>query len=301
MRLLRRGPVLTRLNIRAPAPAPDRAGVLIAAILRNEARHVGEWAAFHRAAGAAGLVVYDDGSDDGTGEIARRAFPGAIVLPWAQRFESPPRRWGRALRLHNQVAANAHATMNFGGRYRWMICLDGDEFLMPTGGATLDEALTGFEGSNLSLPWHMFGRAGLEEPGPDGVVASFVRRARDPMDASRGASGFKTLFDPCAATVMGVHAVQTEGGRTWNDAGREATFATRSAPGFLSDERLRLNHYYARGDAELRAKVARGSNLGDPEYGRRVRRTVEAIERDTVEDRRAADWIARRREDGPAN
>ena len=179
-----------------------------------------------------------------------------------------------------------------------MVCLDADEFLLPVGGATLEDALEGFEGSNLSLPWHMFGRDGHEAPGPEGVVASFTRRARDPMDPAPGASGFKTLFDPCAATVMGVHAVRTEGERTWNDAGREATFRGRADPGFLSTERLRLNHYYARGDGELRAKIARGSNLGDPEYGRRVARTVEAIERDTVEDRLAADWFAARRPDG---
>ena len=139
----------------------------------------------------------------------------------------------------------------------------------------------------------MFGRGGHERPPPGGTVAAYTRRARDPMDAARGASGFKMLVDPCAVRVVGVHEMRTGGERTWNDAGVEATFASRRDPGFYSARRLRLHHYYTRSDADLREKVARGSNLTSPGYGRRVMRTVAAIERDEVEDRTAADWAAR--------
>ena len=124
-------------------------------------------------------------------------------------------------------------------------------------------------------------------------MAGYVRRARDPMDPARGASGFKMLVDPCAVRVVGVHEMRTDGDRTWNDAGAEATFGSRREPGFYSAERVRLHHYYTRSDAELRAKLARGSNLASAGYGRRVMRTVAAIERDEVEDRTAADWAAR--------
>lgn len=293
MRLLDRGKVVTRLAVRPPAPDPGREGLAIVAIMRNEAAHVGEWAAFHRAAGAAGLILYDDGSADGTADAARGAMPGATVIPWAQRFEDARRGWLGGGRVHNQVAAYAHALANFGSRFRWMAFLDADEFLMPARGGTYREALDGLEAPNVSLPWHMFGRGGNEGPPAGGTVANYTRRARDPMDAARGASGFKMLVDPCAVRAASVHEMATDGPRTWNDSGAGATFATRRDPAFLSTARVRLNHYYTRSEAELAAKIARGSNLAAADYGRRVMRTVRAIERDEVEDRLAADWAAR--------
>lgn len=292
MRLLERGRVVTRLAVVPPAPEPDRAGLAVVAILRDEAAHVAEWARFHRAAGAGRLYLYDDGSADGTAGLAAAAMPETTVIPWAQRFEDARSGWLGGGRVHNQVAAYAHALANFGGAWRWMAFLDADEFLVPVGD-DYGTVLEGLDVPNVSLPWHMFGRGGRDAPAPEGTVAGHVRRARDPMDAARGASGFKMLVDPCAVRVAGVHEMATHGGRTWNDAGAEATFRTRRDPAFHSAARLRLNHYYTRSDAELRAKIARGSNLGSADYGRRVMRTVAAIERDEVEDRTAADWAAR--------
>ncbi len=293
VRLWDRGKVVTRLRVRPPAGDAGRTGLAIVAIMRNEGAHVGEWAAFHRAAGAARLYLYDDGSADGTAEAARAAMPETTVIPWAQRFEDATGGWLGGGRVHNQVAAYAHALANFGGAHRWMAFLDADEFLMPTGARTLDAALEGLEAPNVSLPWHMFGRGGRAEAPPEGTVAGYLARARDPMDPARGASGFKMLVDPRAVRVAGVHEMRTHGERTWNDAGEEATFGARRSGAFLSTARVRLNHYYTRSDAELRAKIARGSNLAAADYGRRVMRTVAAIERDEVEDRAAADWAAR--------
>ena len=295
MRLFSRGPVLTRLRVEAPQPAPGREGIALVAIMRNEARHAGEWAAFHREAGVGHLYLYDDGSTDGTVEIVRSLMPETTVIPWAQRFISAREGWLGAARVHNQVAAYVHAVVNFGARWRWMACLDADEFLVPTEAPSLPEALAGLDVSNVSLPWHMFGRGGRDAPPEEGTVLGFTRRARDPMDPARGASGFKCLFDPCALRVASVHEMRTDGDRTWNDAGREATFATRRDPAFLSTARVQLNHYYTRSAADLGAKLARGSNLADPAYRRRVERTVQAIERDEVEDRLAAEWWGARR------
>jgi hypothetical protein len=40
--------------------------VAIVLVVRNEARHIGEWARFHRLAGVRHVLVYDDGCSDGT-------------------------------------------------------------------------------------------------------------------------------------------------------------------------------------------------------------------------------------------
>jgi hypothetical protein len=283
-----------RLGIRPPAPEPGRHGLAIVLIVRDEARHVGEWAEFHARAGARAFLVYDDGSADATLPILREVLGDRLtVLPWRQRLRDP--RTG--LELHNQVLAYAHAASNFGGAFRWMSFIDVDEFLVPKRAASLDAALAHLEACrNVSLPWHMFGHSGHAEPPEGGVVRNYVRRAADPMSDLRGVRAFKVVADPCHLTAVGVHAMETGGAdRTCNDRGEEAALGDRDRPGFYSADHLQLNHYYARSEAELAAKIGRGPNLVGKAgaYARKVHRTVANIERDTVEDRAALDYLAR--------
>ena len=82
---------------------------------------------------------------------------------------------------------------------------------------------------------------------------------------------------------------------TANDRGEVVPLDRRRLPEFYSADHLQLNHYYARSEAELEAKVGRGPNLASkaPEYRRKVLRTVANIERAQVEDRAALDYLAR--------
>lgn len=293
---LRRAQSITRIAFDPPAALPGRGGLALVLIVRNEARHVAEWARFHALAGVAHFHVYDNGSTDGT-VAALRAVLGEdrlTVMPWDQRLRGG--RWG--LEIHNQVLAYAHATRNFGGRYRWMSYLDVDEFLIPKRAADLPGALAHLEGCRaVSLPWHMFGRAGHMQPPEGGVLANYTRRNPDPMSGAKGLRNFKMIVDPCHVTAIRVHSVETDGrDESCNDLGVPFSLAAREGRGFYSAAHLQLNHYYTRSDDELRAKIARGPNLTTPEadHLRRVMRKVAHIEADEVEDRAALDYIARR-------
>ena len=291
---------ISKIGIRPPAPAPDRAGLAIALIVRNEARHIREWASFHRAAGVRHFLVYDNGCSDATLPILRETLPGEAltVVPWNQVFSDA--RMGRE--IHNQVLAYAHAAANFGGAFRWMAFIDVDEFLIPKQAATLPEALAHLGAArNLSLPWHMFGHNGHQIPPEGGVLANYLRRAADPMSDRRGVRAFKCVVDPCHLTALRVHSMETDGSdATCNDQGVVVRGAEREKPGFYSAAHLQLNHYYARSRQELDEKIGRGPNLvaKSPEYERKVRRTVEAIEAEEVEDRAAVDYLARLRAEG---
>jgi hypothetical protein len=292
---------ISRIGITPPSPDPGRDGVAVALIVKNEARHVREWAAFHHRAGVRHFLIYDNGSSDGTIEILRTTLPPVVrtIVPWRQVFRDA---WlGRE--IHNQVLAYAHAAANFGGAFRWMAFIDADEFLIPKQAPSIPAALAHLgDARNVSLPWHMFGRSGHQQPPDGGVLGNYLRRAREPMSDVRGVRAFKCLVDPCHLTALRVHSMETDGsGRTANDAGLVVEEKDRTKPGFYSAVHLQLNHYYTRSEAELAAKIGRGPNLvaKSPEYARKVRRTVANIEADEVEDRAALDYLARIGWEGP--
>ena len=283
---------ISKIDLQAPAPESERHGVAIAAIVRDEAAHVGEWAHFHLAAGVRHFVIYDDASSDGTVGVLRSVVPAdrLTVIPWGQRLSDARLR----REIHNQLLAYAHAASNFGGAFRWMGFIDIDEFLVPVKASTLDAALAPLgDVPNLSLPWHMFGFSDHDDPPLSGVVANYLTRARDPMGNAPGLRAFKMLVDPCRLTAMRIHAMQTDNDElTWNDSGKKATFGTRDRTAFYSSQAVQLNHYYTRSRRELESKIARGPNLASKadDYRRKVMRTVASIEQDPIEDTRARDF-----------
>ena len=287
---LTRGQSITKIGIDPPVARPGREGLALVLIVRNEAAHIAEWARFHVLAGVRHFYVYDNGCTDGTIEALGFLGGRLTVVAWDQKFRS-----GR-LEVHNQVLAYAHATRNFGGAYRWLTYLDADEFLVPKA-AGLDEALAGLEGvRNISLPWHMFGRSGHKERPAGGVLGNYTRRNPDPMSDAKGLKNFKMIVDPCHVTAIKVHTIETDGtSDTCNDRGERFSAKGREGRGFYSAERIQLNHYYTRSDAELRAKIARGPNLTTPDadHLRRVMRKVENIEAGEVEDRAALEFLER--------
>jgi len=281
-----------RVGLTPPRPLHGRHGVAIALVVRNEERHIGEWARFHRLAGVRHVFVYDDASSDRTVAELRQNFSAEqlTVIPWGQRLID--RSLGRP--IHNQVLAYAHAAANFGGAYRWLACIDADEFLVPVQATSIDAALAhlGAEVVNVSLPWHMFGRCGHQGPPTGGVVANYLRRAERPMQAMN----FKCLVDPCRLSGVRVHSMDT--GRpalTWNDQGVPFPLAQRKRPDFYSAVHLQLNHYYTRSANELEQKIGRGPNLEAKRqaYRRKVMRTVARIEAHTLEDRQALTFLER--------
>jgi hypothetical protein len=286
---------ISRIGMTPPRPDAGRSGVAIALIVRDEARHIAEWARFHHRAGVRHFLVYDNGGTDGTIDVLRETLPGTArtIVPWRQLLTDA---WlGRE--IHNQVLAYAHAASNFGGAFRWMAFIDADEFLIPKRAESIPAALAHLgEAKNLSLPWHMFGRSGHAGPQEGGVLCNYLRRAADPMSDLRGVRAFKCVVDPCHLTGLRVHSMETDGSsRTVNDRGVEVEERERAQRGFYSADHLQLNHYYTRSDTELAAKIGRGPNLQakSPEYERKVRRTVANIEAEEVEDRAALDYLAR--------
>lgn len=111
---------------------------------------------------------------------------------------------------------------------------------------------------------------------------------------------FKVICDPCRVTACKVHWMEVDHGTdSVNDRGYSATLKGRDAEGFYSADRIQLNHYYTRSDADLARKMARGPNLtvAQSAHERRMMRKVANIEAAEIEDTTAALWWAQHRKD----
>ena len=284
-----------QLAIEPPVPDKERHGVAIGFLVKNEAPNLVEWIRFHRMVGVRKFFAYDDGSDDKTVETIRSTLPEAdhIVIPWRNPHLMDPRN--RRF-ISNQVFAYAHAISNYGSEFRWMAFIDVDEFIIPMSSPTIEKSLAVVNGfPNVSLPWHMFGRSGHVKPPKGGVLNNYIQRAPDPMSPLPGVMNFKCIVDPCRVSEVSLHGFRTTefDDITCNDVGDRFTLTTRKSPSFYSAKNLKLHHYYTRSDEELQRKLNRGSAspVSDDHHVERVMRAVENIERDSIEDLDAVNFV----------
>lgn len=297
MRLFnRKAPFTKRLEIDPPAARPDRHGIAIATVLRDEELYVAEWASFHRAVGVRHFYVYDDGSTDRTVAVLRDLLPPAelTLLPWRMTMVDVSMK----LQVNRQTLAFAHAILNFGGDYSWMAFIDVDEFILPKTGRTIEEALAGAQGfPNISLPWHMFGTNGHKTRPNGPVTHNYTFRAKEPISSLKNTTNFKCIVDPCAVSEVSVHHFRTKqfADKTANDSGEVFPLDERRSQKFYSSRYLQLNHYYTRSEEEFRRKIERGAVSPTPleELNKRLSIARSNIEKDKVEDLNLQEFLRR--------
>ena len=97
--------------------------ICIVGIFKNESPYIGEWIEFHRMVGFTRFILYDNGSDDRTADIARgHSLDGDVIITDWKNFNT---------RYSTQCLAYSHAAQNFGDQCKWMCWIDIDEFLFP--------------------------------------------------------------------------------------------------------------------------------------------------------------------------
>jgi len=267
----------------APVAAnPDRHGIALVAIVKDEAHYISEWIAFHANLGVRTIYVYDNGSTDETVALVQgQSFQADVrVIPWMN--------FGRHIRV--QTAAYNHAVANFGSQYRWMMFLDIDEFVFPKNGNDLNEAMAAYDGiPAISFPWQMFGPAGHKRR-PDGLVIDAYRERAEFPPGREGASllNYKTIADPTAIRWAHTHYCElwVDDGAMFNDAGRRFWRSDRFNPEHATAERIQLNHYFTRSHEEFEQKIAkrRVSKDGRSDNRAELERRLERINRKTVRD-----------------
>ena len=233
--------------------------------VRNEARDVQEWIAFHSLAGFDSQIIFDT-SNDGTTELIQAASHHADI-----RFHDWPNRSRKSQALAYNAACKAYKL-----EFDWIAFLDSDEFFLTTDEQPVNHFLAGFEGwSAIGVSWALYGSSGYDDFPPGLVTECFTRRAdtdffparhvksiirpraavrcRNPhyFDMRKGVAG--RYCDPCGTCLFWLHAPDAPGG-VW-----------RGVSAALPDYSVaRINHYFTRSRAHWRAKVERGFLKGVP-------------------------------------
>ena len=235
-------------------PDPDRQGLAVVAIVKNEADYIAEWIDYHFIVGAAQIFVYDNGCTDNTLNILRdcRWSRQITIIPW-QNFDT---------RVRIQNAAYNHALANFGSAFRWMTFIDVDEFIVPKRHEDLNMALAEFEDvPAISLPWHMFGPSGHDTPPPGLVIENYLERSEfPPRPDVISLLNYKTIADPACVRVARTHHVELldDENVMYNDRKQRFKYYDRFKPANASSDTLQLNHYFTRSLEEMRLKIEKG-------------------------------------------
>jgi hypothetical protein len=224
---------------------------------RNEADYLAEWVEFHLLVGVERFFLYDHGSDDHHLEVLAPYLEQGIAV--RHECPGPSRPKGDV-----QGSAYNHCLSTHGAEARWIAFIDSDEFLFSPTSQPLSEILVDYERwPGVVANWAPFGTSGHVTPPGGLVLENYTSRfVGEPAALRRmGIPGranqvFKSIVDPAATTHCGnLHAPEYARGTAVDENGYPVSskwIFTKST----SFERLRINHYFARSEADLRAKHA---------------------------------------------
>ncbi len=231
----------------------------ICLIVRNEARDIAEWIAFHALIGFDTQIIFDNGSNDGTTSIIKAA---AGIYDVRYHF------WPNGTQ-RSQVLAYEAACAAYKLEFDWLAFVDSDEFIIPEDNISINEFLRRFDGfSGVALHWAVYGANGHSDFPPGLVLESFTRRAPETFFPARHV---KCIIRPqFAGRCLNPHCFELRGDRlgSYCDArGRPMAWwpapeAGGIIPGLSRQEpdygACRINHYFTRSRAHWLAKLKRG-------------------------------------------
>ncbi len=229
-------------------------------IVRNEARDIEEWIAFHALAGFDTQIIFDNGSVDGTAALIK-----AAAHTYDIRFHDWTNRSARSQVLAYEAACEAYKL-----EFDWIAFIDSDEFLVTAGGEPVNTFLARFDGfSAVAVNWAIYGADGHESWPPGLVVESFGRRADESFFPARHVKSIirprlsVSCLNPHYFTMRedtDGHYCDTHGHyMLWLRAPEAPGGLMRGVSRALPDySACRVNHYFTRSRAHFRAKLQRG-------------------------------------------
>ena len=239
-------------------------------IVRNEAPNFLEWLCFHLAVGFDTILVYDNQSNDGTGEVARQASTIGDV-----RLAS----WPSTGKI-TQLLAYRDAVKRHADEFDWIAFFDSDEFLFsPTARSIKDVLATLANAVAIGVHWQCFGSSGATALSGGLVIEEFLWRAETDFSAN---GHIKSILRPRAVDqVISAHVATLRHGAYVRANGREIHDFVKAGKTKHVEalDILRINHYYTRSREHYQLKLDRGNIHGEP-----IKDDFERMDRNEVYD-----------------
>ena len=251
------------LNKRIGEFFQERRKVIILNTVKDEARYIVEWVAYHRLIGVDGIVLLDNDSKDATPDILSALHRAGIVcaIPWPTVHPYEKQQisaFANAVRALQAVRAS-----------EWLGFLDVDEFYVSRDHRTLDAALAAMSPADCyHLTWQFFGSSGAKTREAGLVIERFANRA--PFGSPHNWQGKPLMkLDEVVGHFHHPHnvklgndaAYKLPDGTTFPGAlpQRDAPIApTLSEAKRRSASILALHHYAVRSREEFMEKVGKG-------------------------------------------
>ena len=161
-----------------------RSFLAMKAVIRNCESRVREWLAFHRLMGVERFFIALHDCEDRTEEaILTLPFAEDIILHHIRKGTPRP-----------QLGAYQRLIQYYGETTQWLLCVDDDEFMVPTEKETIPDILKRYSAYGaLALCWKWFGSSNHVTRPTGLVMESYIRRAEDNWVFHRG---IKSIFRP---------------------------------------------------------------------------------------------------------
>lgn len=250
-----------------------RPTLAIAAPVREEARYLLEWIAYHRVLGVNTFLLADNGGSDDTSQLLKELEDAGVIL----RFDWHDQR-NFQLAFYRQALEAARPLVE------GLFFIDVDEFLRPDASWFADQNLATADDpvepvvsvitqawlsdptiGAVALNWAIYGSSGRAELGDGLVIERFTARAPQEFAVNRHAKAFVRVAS-CEGPTDNPHAMLLRSGRYVNPRGEDVVWDT--SYGFKSGitakviwDVLRVDHFAVKSNNEFAVKQARRNLL----------------------------------------
>jgi hypothetical protein len=243
--------------------------IAFCSVFREEAPYLDEWIQFHLGQGVSHFFLYDHESKD---DFKR------VLAPWQSKGVVTLLK----VKDKTQEEVYNHCLQLARKRFKWLGCLDIDEFLFCPRGRSLPEVIA--EYSNFAavfIFWKVFGSSNRRLQSERGVIESFTQCLKNPETASEAREQFeewknlrlssglfltgnpiqgKSLINLSKVQKMAIHFPDLYEGAVVDELMRPIA-AENEVSGIYTSQyaptmnNLRINHYWSRGLESLERKT----------------------------------------------